>query len=113
MKAGDVLLIYLAQFGGAAPKLRPAVLLVNLPGPYQTQLVCGVSTQLQRQIPDWDELISPGASDFPKSGLRAASIIRLSYLHAAASSEIAGVIGTIESARLKRLLDRLADHLRP
>jgi hypothetical protein len=113
MNAGDVVLISFPQFAGATQKLRPALLLATLPGPYQTHLVCGISTQLQHQQPNWDELIHPGESDFAQSGLHRASIIRLSYLHAADSTQIAGAIGKIESARHERLLRRLADHLRP
>jgi hypothetical protein len=113
MKAGDVVLISLSQFAGGLPKLRPALLLVSLPGPYQTHLVCGISTQLVQQQPNWDESIQPGDIDFSRSGLHRASIIRLSYLHASDSTEIAGVIGQIDPARLHRLRARLADCVRP
>ncbi len=113
MKAGEVVLIPLSQFAGGVPKLRPALLLSTLPGPYQTHLVCGISTQLHHQQPGWDELIQPGDNDFPQSGLRRASIIRLSYLYATDPTEIAGIIGEIDQIRLNRLLTRLADHLRP
>lgn len=113
MKSGDVVLISLAQFAGGVPKLRPALLLAILPGPYQTHLICGISTQLQQQQSNWDELIQPGESDFPQSGLHRASVIRLSYLHSAASTEIAGVIGQIDGSRFARMVTRLADHLRP
>ena len=87
---GDVVLIPLSPFSGGPAKLRPALLLASLPGPYQTQLVCGVSTQLHQQVPDWDELIQPGDADFPSSGLHRESIIRLSYLHATDLTEFAG-----------------------
>ena len=66
-----------------------------------------------QQVANWDELIQSGESDFSASGLHRASVIRLSYLHAAAATEIAGVIGRIDSSRLDRLLTRLADLLRP
>ena len=59
---GDVVLIPLSQFAGGPPKLRPALILASLPGPYQTNLVCGISTQLQQQVPNWDEVIQPGDS---------------------------------------------------
>lgn len=113
MNPGEVVLISLVQFAGAAPKLRPALLLAELPGPYQNLLLCGISTQLHQLEPKWDELIQTGAADFKSSGLRHDSIIRLSYLHAADPSEISGVIGSVASARLQRLLQRLSDHLRP
>ena len=113
MNPGDVVLIRLAQVAGGSSKLRPALLLAALPGPYQSLLVCGVSTQLARQQSNWDERIQPGDSDYTGSGLHQASIIRLSYLHAADPREITGVIGRIDAPRLDRLLIRLSDHLRP
>jgi len=75
-------------------------------------LLCGVSTQLQASQANWDESISSTDPDFAASGLRRPSIVRLRFLHAATSSELVGVIGTIEAARLGRLRTRLADHLR-
>jgi mRNA interferase MazF len=108
-----VVLIRLPQAAGGSPKLRPALVLADLPGPYQNLLLCGVSTQLALQQPNWDEPISPGDADFKSSGLHQASVIRLSYLYAAGRGEIVGVVGAIDAARLKRLLTRLSDHLRP
>jgi mRNA interferase MazF len=110
---GDVVLIPLAQFAGAAPKLRPALVLSLLPGAYQNLLLCGISTQLQQLAPNWDELIQSGDADFPPSGLHYDSAIRLSYLYAADPSEVAGIIGNIDPSRLQRLQQRLSDHLRP
>jgi len=108
-----VVLISLAQFAGATPKLRPALLLAELPGPYQNLLLCGISTQLHQLEPLWDELIQASDPDFPSSGLHQDSVIRLSYLHATDPNEIRGVIGSIELSRLQDLLRRLSDHLRP
>ena len=113
MNPGDVVLIPLPQIGGGPPKLRPALLLATLQGPYQNLLLCGISTQLANLQPNWDELIQPGAPDFASSRLRQTSAIRLSYLYAADPSEIAGTIGSVDPARLQRLRQRLSDHLRP
>jgi mRNA interferase MazF len=97
---------------GGGLKLRPALLLADLPGPYQNLLLCGVSTQLQQLQANWDELMQVGDADFSSNGLHRASAIRLSYLYAADPGEIAGVIGSIDYARLQRLRQRLADHLK-
>lgn len=113
MNPGDVVLIPLPQFGGGAPKLRPALVLVLLPGPYQNVLLCGISTQLHLIQANWDELIQPADGDFTVSGLHQASVIRLSYVYAADATEITGVIGRIDPTRLARLRTRLADHVRP
>ncbi|MBI3461712.1 MAG: type II toxin-antitoxin system PemK/MazF family toxin [Planctomycetes bacterium] len=113
MKPGDIVLISLPQVGGGPPKLRPALVLAALPGPFQDILICGISTDLQQVQANWDEVVRPGAPDFPGSGLHRASSIRLSYLHAASRTEVTGVIGQIESSLLERLLSHLADYLRP
>jgi mRNA interferase MazF len=110
---GEVILIALPQVAGGPPKLRPALVLSQLPGPFQNILLCGISTQIQSLVADWDELVRSTDPDFIGSGLHRESAIRLSYLYAGDSSEISGTIGAIDSARLTRLLTRLADHLRP
>ncbi len=76
-------------------KLRPALVLALLPGPYQDILLCGVSTQLHLVQSNWDELMQPADADFVGAGLHQASAIRLSYLYA---TEAIGIVG---------------DHLRP
>jgi mRNA interferase MazF len=108
---GDVILLNLAQAGGGT-KLRPALILSSLPGPYQNFLLCGISTQLHQLEPNWDERIHPVHPDFVQSGLRQESAARLSYLIAVAASEIIGTIGQVDSSRLDRLRTRLADRLR-
>lgn len=111
MKPGDVVLIRLPQSSGGPPKLRPALVLALLPGPFQSILICGISTRLRDLQPDWDELIGTNDGDFAASGLHERSAIRLSYLYAADQREISGVIGRIESSRLQRMLQRLARRL--
>jgi mRNA interferase MazF len=111
MKPGDVVLIRLPQLAGGPPKLRPALILASLPGPFQSLLICGISTRLGALEPDWDEPIDSDDADYSASGLRQPSAIRLSYLYAADEREISGVIGRVDPTRLGRLLRRLAQRL--
>jgi mRNA interferase MazF len=111
MTPGDVVLVQVPQVGGGAPKLRPALLLATLPGPYQNLLICGISTQLHSLVPDWDELVPGDDPDFKPSGLRRPSGVRLSYLYAASIGEVAGAIGRISATRLARLRGRLIAQL--
>jgi mRNA interferase MazF len=113
MNPGDVVLLPLLLVAGGGAKIRPTLYLAPLPGPYQTMLVCGMSTQLHTIRPNWDELIQPGDADFATSGLRQASVIRLSYLRTAQPTEVTAIIGHIDPARLARLRTRLADQVRP
>jgi mRNA interferase MazF len=113
MSPGDVVLIRLPQAAGGPPKLRPALVLALLPGPFQNVLICGISTQLEELEPEWDEFMSLQEADFGDSGLRRPSAIRLSYLYAADSREISGRIGHVSPRRLQRLRARLAGLLTP
>ena len=107
MTPGDVVLIRLPQMAGGPPKLRPALVLALLPGPFQSVLICGVSTRLRELQADWDEPIGPDDGDYSSSGLHQRSAIRLSYLYAADVREISGPIGHVAPQRLQRLLQRL------
>jgi len=109
---GDVILIRLLTFAGGPPKLRPALIVSLLPGPYQTLLICGISTQIIHFLPNWDEMLDWKDSDFASSGIHQPSIIRLSYLYAADPSEIAGTIGIIHLQRIDRLRTRLSDQIK-
>lgn len=111
MKEGDVLLAPMLQ-GDGTLKDRPALFLKRMP-PFQDLLVCGISTQLQQAVPDFDELISPADADYRTSGLKAASLIRLGYLAVVPRSELTGRIGSVSAARRKRLLTRLSAFLLP
>jgi mRNA interferase MazF len=110
---GDVVLISLPQVSGGAAKLRPALVLSLLPGPFQNVLICGISTRCDQLVNEWDEVVATTDTDFAASGLHRESSIRLSYLYAADATEISGRIGSIDAARLDRLLTRLASHLQP
>lgn len=110
MKEGDVVLTTLPQADGKT-KLRPVLLLRQLPPPYNDFLVCGISTQLHQMIKDFDEHISVGDDDFKISGLIQESIFRLSFLAVIPLNLIAGTIGRISEKRHQKILQRLSDYL--
>jgi len=109
MKESDVILTPLVQSDGSV-KNRPAILLKEMPS-YGDFLVCGVSTQLQQYIDQFDEMIKTSDSDFKSSGLLSESLIRLGFLAVLPVNKIIGSIGTISPERHKRLLKRLCDYL--
>jgi len=92
-------------------KLRPVLLLRQLPLPHNDFLICGISTQLHQMIKDFDELISTRDDDFKISGLIQESIIRLSFLAVIPLNLIAGKIGRISEKRHQKILQRLSDYL--
>lgn len=91
-------------------KNRPAVVLREMPL-YRDLLVCGVSTQLQRAVKGFDEVIVRADPDFTSSGLLTDSVIRLGFLAVLPRGSVTGSIGAISKARHERLLLAPSAHL--
>lgn len=75
--------------------------------------MCGVSTQIQQRVVNFDELIAPSDPEFGNTGLKAASVIRLGFLGVLPQIGIPGIIGSIARERHHRLLTNLCRHLSP
>ena len=111
MRPGEIVLLRLPQANLASGKLRPVLVLSDLPGPFGDYMVCGISSQLHQEMPDWDERLTASDDDFAASGLKVPSVIRLNWLAAINPSASVGTLGSIASERLARLRRRLAAHL--
>ena len=109
MKESDVVLTPIPQSDGLI-KNRPAIILREMP-PYRDLLVCGVSTQLNQEVKDFDDVIASSDQDFASSGLKSASLIRLGFLAVLPRNQIIGTIGSISPPRHKKLLKTLSDYL--
>lgn len=109
MKEADVVLTPIPQADGVI-KNRPAIILREMP-PYRDFLVCGVSTQLDKEVKGFDEVVSDTDEDFQSSGLRTSSLVRLGFLAVLPSRQIIGAIGSISSTRHGKLLKTLSDYL--
>jgi mRNA interferase MazF len=68
IREGQVVLFRFPQTDQSATKLRPALVLRQLPGPFDDWLICMVSSQLAQRIPEFDELIAAFDPDFITSG---------------------------------------------
>ena len=110
MKEGDIVLADIPQVDGTS-KIRPVLLLRQLPPPYKDYLVCGISSQLHQKIDDFDEPVMEHDEDFKNSGLVKDSIIRLSFLAVLSKKLIAGTIGQISKERHKKIIQRLSGYL--
>ena len=111
MTPGEIILLRLPQPDLLPGKLRPVLVLSELPGPFGDILVCGISSQLHQEVPQWDEQLTTIDPDFATSGLKVASVIRLNWLASVNPGVSVGTLGTIASERLTRLRQRLSDQL--
>ena len=68
--SGQIVLFQFPQTNLTQGKLRPALLIGRLPGPYDDWLICMVSSQLQHVVPAFDETIQPQDADFAASGFK-------------------------------------------
>ncbi len=110
-RAGQITLFRFPQTDLASGKLRPALLLGQLPGPYDDWLVCMVSSQLRQYLDGFDELVAENDDDYQASGLRASSVIRVGRLAVVEGAIFVGGVGEISSDRLNRIRKRLATWL--
>jgi mRNA interferase MazF len=71
-----------------------------------------ISSQLEREIADFDDVVREADPDFPACGLKAASVIRVSRLAVVARRSLLGAIGVISPDRLSRIKGVVADWIR-
>ena len=103
IREGQIVLFRFPPTDQTAAKLRPALVLRRAPGPFDDWLVSMVSSQLEQEIPAFDEVLTHNAPDFAGSGLKVPSVIRLARLAMAERSVLRGAIGQIAPDRLQRI----------
>lgn len=106
---GQIALFRFPQADLSEGKLRPALLLNEVPGPYEDWLICMISSQVHQRIDGFDELIEEDDEDFARSGLKVTSVIRMGRLAVVEGAMLEGSIGTISPERMTRIRKRLAE----
>jgi mRNA interferase MazF len=109
IKAGQIVIFRFPQTDLKIGKMRPALLLANLPSNQNDWLVCMISSQIHHAIPNTDEIIEATDADFSQTGLKTASVIRLTRLAVVEETIFVGTIGEISVKRLANLKKRLSE----
>lgn len=107
-RAGQIVLVPFPFTDLTDSKLRPVLLLRQASRRFDDWLVCMISSQTQQAEPGLDEILTPGADDFAGTGLKSASVVRLSRLAVIDGALFVGCIGEIDGECLGRLRRRLA-----
>ncbi len=110
-RAGQIVLFRFPQTDLEQGKLRPALLLGKLPGPYDDWLICMISSQARHSISGFDEMAQESDSDFAATGLKVTSVIRVGRLAVVEGGVLLGAIGHVAPERLQRIKSRLAEWL--
>ena len=111
LKEGQIVLFKFPAADKTNAKMRPALVIKEIPGRYEDWLVCMISSQLAQQIAGFDEVIDSKAPDWEKSGLKIPSVIRIARLAVVHETILLGSIGEIEQSRLDRIKQQLAGWL--
>lgn len=106
-RAGQIVLTPFPLTDLSGSKLRP-VLMLRPASNFGDWLVCMVSSQVHQADANLDEIISVTDVDFANSGLKVASVFRLSRLAVLDGSLLLGSIGSISDERLVDVRQRLA-----
>ena len=103
LSEGYIVLFNLPNTDQAVGKLRPALVIRQLPGRYSDWLVCMISSRLNQFVSGVDERVMPDDADFKLSGLKQPSLIRASRLAVVEESVLIGKLGRIDPKRLGRV----------
>jgi mRNA interferase MazF len=60
---GQIVLFRFPQADLISGKLRPALLIQRLPGPYEDWLICMISSQTHQFIPAFDEMVEEDSEE--------------------------------------------------
>jgi len=96
---GQIVLFRFPRADLSESKLRPALLLSEVPGPYEDWLICMISSQVHQRIDEFDELIEKDDEGFARSGLKVRSVIRIGRLAIVEGEMLEGRMGTINPER--------------
>ena len=106
--SGQIVLTSFPYTDFSDTKLRPVLMLRQASANFDDWLVCRISSQIQQVEEGLDKIITPADADFPCTGLKVPSLLRLPRLAVIDGKLLIGSIGSISDERLLRLRQRLA-----
>jgi len=107
-QSGQIVLVPFPFTDLSGAKLRPVLMLRQASVQFDDWLVCMVSSQLRQADQQIDEILLTSDPDFAATGLKVASVLRLSRLAVLESSLLMGSLGAISHGRLYRIRQKLA-----
>ena len=108
---GDIVLGRFPFTDGSGTKLRPVVVLAQVPGPHDDFLVLFISSQLRTAVPGIDIVLDRQHPAFRRSGLKVPSVLRIGKLATISSGLILGPLGKIDDPLLGEIVHRLTSLL--
>ena len=98
MTRGRCVLVHFPFDDLAGTKLRPAVCLTDPVGPYRHVILAFVTSRVPSDLLETDLVLDARDPDFPMTGLRVSSILRLHRMLTATTGLIRRELGELSSA---------------
>ena len=112
IEPGTIVLFRFPHSDLQGAKLRPAVLLKQVPNEYGDWFVAMVSAQLHQQIEGLEIVIEEDDPAFSATGLKKSSLIRTSRLAVVDAGIFVGRIGRLDKEKLSEVLTGLTNWLK-
>jgi mRNA interferase MazF len=107
IQRGDVVLARFPFTDQTGTKIRPVLVLLEVPGQYRDFLVMFISSQRRQAIPEVDFVLEPTDPVFAGTGLKTASVFKVAKVAALSEALLIGAIGRLDDALFKKLIKRL------
>jgi mRNA interferase MazF len=107
LKRGDILLARFPFTDQTGTKVRPVLILAEVPGPHRDFLVMFVSSQLKQAIARIDVILDMAHPAFPRTGLKTASVFKVAKVASLSEPLIVGPIGQLDDEVFRVLIGRL------
>lgn len=107
-QSGQIVLVPFPFTNLSGAELRLVLMLRKASVQFDDWLVCMVSSQLRQVDGQIEEVLLPSDADFAATGLKVASVLRLSRLAVLESSLLMGSLGEVSHERLQRIRQKLA-----
>ena len=107
LKRGDIVLARFPFTDRAGTKVRPVLILVEVPGPHRDFLVMFISSQLKQALVGIDVILYMAHPAFLRTGLKTASVFKVAKVSSLSASLIVGPIGRLDDEVFQVLIGRL------
>ncbi|MBI4493424.1 MAG: type II toxin-antitoxin system PemK/MazF family toxin [Chloroflexi bacterium] len=106
-RRGDIVLARFPFTDHSGAKLRPVLVLAEIPGSYRDFIVLFISSPLGQAVPGLDVVLDPTHPAFRSSGLKVTSVFRVAKVASLSDALLAGVLGRLEPEVLDEIVSRL------
>jgi mRNA interferase MazF len=104
---GDIALARFPFTDQTQARLRPVLILAEVPGRYRDFIVMFISSQLNQAVPQLDFVLNPSDPTFAASGLKVPSVFRIAKIAALSDALMVGTLGRMDATTFDEILRRL------